>query len=992
MNLRILILNLILLSVLAACNGGGGASATGGAVTEVKGSDPLYEYQWHLNNTAQKSFSQSDGAVGIDINQESVFDSGIRGRGVKIAVSDSGIEVGHEDLAGNFLAEGSKNFFGTYPFDGNPIVNISDPQMHGTGVTGIIAAVSSNGKGGRGVASSAKFGGFNFLSGAPQSTLTWLIQASGDFDIYNYSYGSDPSDYKAFPNETIREATISGYKEGVKLGRNGKGSIYVKAAGNEFEMISSEYTDEPWDTNILGNSSLLETNNYPYTIIVGAINANGNKASYSSPGSNLWVSAPGGEYGSNAPAIVTTDLSGCVDGSSRTSNTANDFEKGVNALNTSCNYTSTMNGTSSATPVISGVVALMLEANANLSWRDVKHILAETSNNEIDSDVTEYAHPLGEDYELDGHTHQHGWIENKAGYSFHNYFGFGLVDTEKAVLMAKNYTEDLGTMEETVDPSTGEWIYSSEALNYRVPNNSPEGVTDTIEVKHDYIVEAIQVKVTFEQEYLGNIGIELTSPAGTKSIIMNTRSNVLGEELDDAIFSTNAFYGESSFGKWTLKIIDGSDINPDGTSGTSGILVEWGVNVFGHVDADAPDLSLVATLQNFTKIESYTSGERIGAWGSGAAIDSKNNIYMSGYLDHYDSGDSTRNSFLTKYNSSGIKTWTQSIGSIGARHVYVSLVVVDKDDNVYVGGATSESLNGAPLIGIGDPFLMKFDSSGNNLWTKLFEIDADHPLGGAQGIDVDENLNIYVVGLAYSDVNATTTDTFLVKFNSSGEKQWTNILGAGNGSLTGGQKVNVDLSGNLYVSGYVWGAVNGKLSGESMVGNADGYLAKYDSEGNKKWVRLIGCSGCETTAYGLVIDSKSNIYISGINGSISGNNVQRAFLAKYDSSGEQEWVQQYEGTSDSTDAIIDKYDNIAFTGTTGGLGPTMTQGCYLISVSPGGRKLWTQVIQGGCIQPFLAIGKSNSIVMSGTMGGSLNGVNANSSYLFGAFLTTFFNF
>src|SRR5207247_8031784 len=80
-----------------------------------------------------------------------------------------------------------------------------------------------------------------------------------------------------------------------------------------------------------------------------------------------------------APAMITTDQSGCTKGFSTTTvNNGSSFDNG-GAPNASCNYTNGMNGTSSATPVTVGVIALLLEANPALTWRDVKHILASTA-------------------------------------------------------------------------------------------------------------------------------------------------------------------------------------------------------------------------------------------------------------------------------------------------------------------------------------------------------------------------------------------------------------------------------------------------------------------------------------------------------------------------------------------------------------------------------------------------------------------------------------
>ena len=131
-------------------------------------------------------------------------------------------------------------------------------------------------------------------------------------------------------------------------------------------------------------------------IQVAALGAAEVKSSYSTPGPSVWISGFGGEYGYSSalfnvagtkfegPAIMTTDQSGCTNGyvganAAQEQNIFNDGTGGYSE-NSDCNYVSSFNGTSSAAPSVAGVVALMLEANPNLTWRDVKHILATTAD------------------------------------------------------------------------------------------------------------------------------------------------------------------------------------------------------------------------------------------------------------------------------------------------------------------------------------------------------------------------------------------------------------------------------------------------------------------------------------------------------------------------------------------------------------------------------------------------------------------------------------
>ena len=311
----------------------------------------------------------------------------------------------------------------------------------------------------------------------------------------------------------------------------------------------------------------------PYLTLVAALNADGTKASYSTAGSAVWISAPGGEsgldqnivgagYGDYSPGVMTTDQSSCTKGYVR-SNLAsyeNVFEnKGNYSLNSSCNYTSTFKGTSAAAPVISGIVALLLEVNPALTWRDIKHILASSA---IQIDSSKQAIVVG------GYIAEPGWTTNAAGYKFHNWYGFGAVDTDKAITLAKNYTlGSLGSFITTNETSSGN-------LNSTIPDNSNDGVTNTIADNNNLIVESININVCLSHDRPSDLSIALTSPSDTRSVLLPPFN---GFSNTDSCFNliSNAFYGESSNGNWSIKIVD-KKVNTEGT------INNWKISIFGR--------------------------------------------------------------------------------------------------------------------------------------------------------------------------------------------------------------------------------------------------------------------------------------------------------------------------------------------------------------------------------------------------------------------------
>ena len=646
--------------------------------------DPLKTHAWHLNNTGQTAFSQSGGTATADVAMSQTVAEKVAGRGILVAVSDSGTEIGHEDLSGRVISGWSRNYNLSSPWIGNPTpTDFSNPSVaHGTAVAGLIAASGWNGQGSRGVAPEASFAGFLFI-GATQTTAKLVDQANGLFDIFNYSYGNQSCWFTP-----IYPSYQSQLEWGVKNLRSGKGALYIKSSGNEYIGDLGNCVNTRAGDPYLGNANLDGENSLPQIIIVGALDANSASTSYSSPGANVWISAPAGEDGTNSPAMITTDISGCSRGFSRTSNTANSFEQG-GTLNSNCNYTSTMNGTSSAAPVTSGVVALMLSANPNLTWRDVKYILARTAVR-VQPSSGSISHVLGLD--LAGHTYEQGWVRNSAGIYFHNWYGFGRVNTDSAVAMARTNSLALGNYVETVDPITSDWIYNSGTISNAIPDNSAAGTSSVISVRHNLQIESVQVSVSLTHAKSSDIGVELTSPSGTKSILMNINSFNLETNLADARLLSNAFLDEMSGGNWTLKVIDGR-------LGNTGTLTNWKIKINGHISATRPDVTApnpVATVTHSSVYGSLSTSPPI-SWSTSSSPDIRRYEYSI--------GTSAGSTNILGWRSAGASTGATATGlalTSGQRY-YVNVRAVDNWENVStvtssIGWTISFSAPAAPIL------------------------------------------------------------------------------------------------------------------------------------------------------------------------------------------------------------------------------------------------------------------------------------------------------
>lgn len=568
-NFKLLAFVFSFLIVLSSCGQKTAETPTTCSVTQITGADPLFSQQWHLINESQNSFSSHSGTTGQDLQMTDAITQELTGNEIKIAISDSGAQESHEDLCNNIVATRSRNYLNSANSSSgleSQWIGKSTPSIasvsanyalaHGTAVTGIIGALANNSTGGRGVAPGAALIPFLFVQ-SDQSEDKFVDQAQGDFDIFNYSYGFPSCEYTPI-NSSLQS----------QMRTSATNSIFIKASGNEFVSSLEDCDETLSEFNYLGNANFDGVNTQPEVMVVAAINAKGLSSSYSSPGANIWVNAPGGEFGDDDPAIVTTDYEGCSYGLSQTPNNTNSFESGDNSLNSQCNYTSTMNGTSSATPNTSGAVALLLEANPILKPRDVKYILAKTARR-VDPTAGNTSHPGGASYNLPGHIYQQGWVKNAADVYFHNWYGFGAVDVDAAIAMAKNSYSLLGDLQTdeansgTLDPALA------------IPDNSATGVTSTLTIGSDLIIESVEITFSITHPKTSNLGLELYSPSGTKSILMNINSGIIQSNFTDTHFITNAFLDEHSNGTWTLKAIDGATNN-------TGTLTSWKIKINGH--------------------------------------------------------------------------------------------------------------------------------------------------------------------------------------------------------------------------------------------------------------------------------------------------------------------------------------------------------------------------------------------------------------------------
>ena len=194
----------------------------------------------------------------------------------------------------------------------------------------------------------------------------------------------------------------------------------------------------------------------------------------------------------------------------------------------------------------------MLEARPELTWRDVKHILASTAKKVDSSFAAIVTNSSNAPSAKAGITVEQAWVTNKAGFRFHNWYGFGLTDAAAAVAMAKTHV--LLGAQKILDIALPK--ATSPKLDVPTTFTAAASTVETVSISYDDSGISKNIPYNCFQ-------FELSSPTGTKSILINGGSGFSGHYDDEINFLSNAFYGENSAGVWSFLI---KNICPSGTA------------------------------------------------------------------------------------------------------------------------------------------------------------------------------------------------------------------------------------------------------------------------------------------------------------------------------------------------------------------------------------------------------------------------------------------
>ena len=658
-----------------------GAPRASAAPQLVPTDNDLYDLQWHF-------------AFLGDI--QSIWEE-YSGAGVHVGIFDDGLQTNHPDLAANVDPSRYVTVEGQVIDALTATIVFGAP--HGTAVAGLIGA-ANNDTGTIGVAWGASLTGVTIFSGPGDINTNYagFLEAasqSANFDVINHSWGKFPGFWQDGVSIAQDGNLLNLWFDALEHGRGGLGTIQVKAAGNA-------------DQNGNGDGASVTR----ATIVVGAYDDDGDASYYSSYGSHLLVSGPtsgrpfGGAGLSNA-GLVSTDID----------------PYGYNGLSDDL-YTNAFGGTSGATPIVTGVVALVLEANANLGWRDVQNILAYSAY-EVGSGVggvTRYDENNAWKY-----NGADNW--NGGGLHYSEDYGYGGVDAYNAVRMAEVWHLFGAPKASANESSFAQSTTQSVAIL--------DGKQTDIHFDFggaDFQVEFVDVSIELNHTFLDDLEIYLISPDETVTTLIDFRYELqYTPDISEAVlqFGANAFRGENGAGEWTIRIIDrwladegtvnSASLTLHGSDATDG-QNDFSNDVYHYTDEVLTTLARDSTRFVLNDTDGGTDWLNLSAMASNLVV---------------------------KLTSGAVSTAGRTdFVQIGTASVIENAVAGDGNDKLFgtIGNNTLYGMRGNDAIHAGEGNDILSGGAGNDLLEGSYGADIflfDRALDAAANVDTIYDFNLY---------------------------------------------------------------------------------------------------------------------------------------------------------------------------------------------------------------------------------------------------------
>ncbi|CAF2019698.1 unnamed protein product [Rotaria magnacalcarata] len=452
--------------------------------------DKLYSKQWYLENEGQLNTPPNH-----DINMAPAWLAGYSGKNVTICIVDDGLDHPHPELADRYQPQYSYDLNDLNDPKHDPLPRTYDSEnSHGTRCAGAASGKANNELCGVGVAFNSYISGIRLLDGR----ITTLLEARAltlfaeNIHIKSASWGpTDDGTKMEAPGSLVRGAL----DYSVTSGRYGKGTIFVWASGN-----GGGVDDDCGADGYVSHQNVIS---------IGSINHLGETPYFSEycP-STMAVAYTGGRHSKSAEETV--------------------LPIGIVAADVGGKCTTSFFGTSGAAPVAAGAFALVLEANPELGYRDVMHIVARTAR-------------------IPSLTQTNGWIINGAGFHVSDRFGFGVIDVAQMIALSQNWTNVQQRYECYHEYQGGSRpLRIGKTLELSIDVKICENITS---------IEHVIANISYSFHRRGDVKITIISPSQTPSEVLSYRdADFTDEGIKHFPFMSLHHWGESPTGSWKLRI------------------------------------------------------------------------------------------------------------------------------------------------------------------------------------------------------------------------------------------------------------------------------------------------------------------------------------------------------------------------------------------------------------------------------------------------------
>ncbi|MBE9063136.1 S8 family serine peptidase [cf. Phormidesmis sp. LEGE 11477] len=491
--------------------------------------DDRYPQQWYLHHRGGR-----DLASGSHVFAEKAWDITRGSRSITIAIADDAFDLSHPDLQGAGKLVAPRDFKNS---DGLPTPATDKSENHGTAVAGV-ALAEETGAGIVGIAPGCSLMPIQttgYLDDVSIERLfSWAIEQGADVISCSWSPASTYFGLSRRISQVIRKAATQG--------RDGKGCVVLFSAGNANRPVKGQIEEAGWPKNVLRGLTkwLCGFAVHPDVITVSACTSLNRKAAYSNWGRDISVAAPSnnappsmslstGQFDTGPP--IKTALPGRV---VLTSDRTGDLGY------TTSDYTG-FGGTSSACPLVAGVVGLMLSVNPDLTAREVKQILQRTTDKIIDKQPDPQLNRKHGTYSSSGHS---------------LWFGYGKVNAFKAVQAAQAKGLSGSASKRTLSKT----LTAENIIEFSIPDDDPRGIVSPVVVNESGALQDIKVYIQAEHEFLSDLTFTLISPQGQTVLV---QGRTLGRQTrlqrTYSLVSTPALrqlLNSSVAGRWQLQIVD----------------------------------------------------------------------------------------------------------------------------------------------------------------------------------------------------------------------------------------------------------------------------------------------------------------------------------------------------------------------------------------------------------------------------------------------------